>query len=390
MKKLIIVNNNMRVGGVQKSLYNLLWSIDTAKAYDVTLLLFSKTGVYAADLPPTVKVVECRGPFRFLGRDQRDFHGIGALVRGGFAALARLFGRAFALRLMLLFSPWQKGEYDCAVSFLHNGRKNAFYGGVQDYVLHRVRAKKKVAYLHCDYGASGADHKANNRQMARFNTVAACSDGCRRLFAAALPSLAANCVTVRNCHRFDVIRAKATEQPLRFDTARVHVVTVARLTHEKGVERAVTAVAAAVSHGVPIALHVVGDGAMRPQLQALAQRLGVAEQVVFYGEQVNPYRYMQAADLFLLTSYHEAAPMVIEEAGALGVPILTTATTSSHEMVIEAARGWVCDNSQEALNAALYRLTADRSLLAAQREKMAESAADNHTALAQFRAVTEN
>ena len=40
MKKLIIVNNNMKIGGVQKSLTNLLHSIHGR--YDITLLLFSK------------------------------------------------------------------------------------------------------------------------------------------------------------------------------------------------------------------------------------------------------------------------------------------------------------------------------------------------------------
>ena len=52
MKKLIIVNNNMRIGGVQKSLVNLLSEIKDQ--YDVTLLLFSKTGEYLENIPPSV------------------------------------------------------------------------------------------------------------------------------------------------------------------------------------------------------------------------------------------------------------------------------------------------------------------------------------------------
>ena len=44
MKKIIIVNNNMKVGGVQKSLCNLLWELDRLREYDVTLALFSPVG----------------------------------------------------------------------------------------------------------------------------------------------------------------------------------------------------------------------------------------------------------------------------------------------------------------------------------------------------------
>ena len=44
MKKILIVNNNMHIGGVQKSLLNLLRSI--GDSYDITLLLFFKGGEY--------------------------------------------------------------------------------------------------------------------------------------------------------------------------------------------------------------------------------------------------------------------------------------------------------------------------------------------------------
>ena len=75
MKKIIIVNNNMKVGGVQKSLYNLLWEIHDQ--YDVTLLLFKQTGVYADQLPENVKVLECRSLFRLLGVSQGECAGSG-------------------------------------------------------------------------------------------------------------------------------------------------------------------------------------------------------------------------------------------------------------------------------------------------------------------------
>ena len=65
MKKIIIVNNNMDVGGVQKSLYNLLWQIHDR--YDVTLCLFSATGQYMDQLPQDIKILEVKGPFRYLG-----------------------------------------------------------------------------------------------------------------------------------------------------------------------------------------------------------------------------------------------------------------------------------------------------------------------------------
>lgn len=70
MKKIIIVNNNMKVGGVQKSLYNLLWGV--SEEYDITLYLFSKSGEYIDHLPPNVQVQTCTSLFRFLGISQAE------------------------------------------------------------------------------------------------------------------------------------------------------------------------------------------------------------------------------------------------------------------------------------------------------------------------------
>lgn len=65
MKKIIIVNNNLKVGGVQKSLCNLLWELEGK--YDITLYLFSGVGAYAGQLPESVKVCTCSSLFRYLG-----------------------------------------------------------------------------------------------------------------------------------------------------------------------------------------------------------------------------------------------------------------------------------------------------------------------------------
>lgn len=389
MKKIIIVNNNMKVGGVQKSLYNLLWSIDTENKYDVTLLLFSKTGEYIDKLPQTVKVVDCGGPFGYLGKSQGECKVSlkETLIRGLLAVISRYFGRDAAIRLMLKNEPIIEGTYDAAISFLHNGRKEAFYGGTQDYVLNCIEAAKKVAFLHCDYRNCGANHTENNRMLEKFDKIVTCSDGCRTVFESVLPELKHKTVTVRNCHRYDEIKALAEDEPIVYDDSAVNIVAVARLSHEKGIDRAIKAVKNAIANGLSVKFHIVGGGAMKDELEALAA--DISENVVFYGEQGNPYKYMKNSDLLLLTSYHEAAPMVIDEARALGIPVLTTETTSSTEMVTNAECGWVCKNSQEALEKELYRIVSDKEALRSMKIQLLKRCVDNETALRQFDSLIE-
>ncbi|MBR0447803.1 MAG: glycosyltransferase [Clostridia bacterium] len=389
MKEVLIVNNNMKVGGVQKSLQNLLWSLDPAE-YKVTLLLFSKCGAYLDDLPDHVTVVEETGPFRLFGKSQSEYTGLDGIRRAFLAVVSRCFGRDAAVKLLRRHQPNPTTSYDCAVSFLNNGPKDVFYGGAQDYVLYCTDAKRKVVFLHSDYDRSGSHYPENDKMLQQFDVIAACSEGCRRAFVAALPEQADHCLAVRNCHRYDQIRAMAESETVRYEGEALHAVTVARMTPRKGVDRAIRAVAAAQTNGIPMTLHIVGDGPMRRDLEDLAQELGIADSVIFHGEMGNPYPYIRQADLFLLTSYHEAAPMVIEEARCLGVPVLSTEIISTKEMVTEAQAGWVCDNDQQALNEALCRVAADREVLTAVKERLLATAMDNRVALEQFAAAVNN
>jgi glycosyltransferase involved in cell wall biosynthesis len=111
--------------------------------------------------------------------------------------------------------------------------------------------------------------------------------------------------------------------------------------------------------------------------------------VRFYGEQTNPYRFMKNADLFLMTSYHEAAPMVIEEAACLQLPVLTARTTSSQDMVADAGIGWVCENTQADINAALLEVVSGRLDKVKKEELRGSEDADNSVALAQFSKLIE-
>ena len=385
MKKLLIVNNNMKVGGVQKSLCNLLWSLDPAE-YRVTLLLFAKTGAYLEELPPTVQVVEETGPFRLFGMSQNEYKGMDAVKRTALALICRFCGRDAAVRLMRKRQPTRSG-YDCAISFLNNGPKEMLYGGAQDFVLHCTDAKHKVLFMHSDYDRSGSHYPENDRAVAQFDVIAACSEGCRRAFVAALPDQADHCVAVRNCHRYDQIREMAQEDVVPYDPAAIHAVTVARMTPRKGIDRAIRAVATARQAGHPLVLHVVGDGPQRSHLQQLTEELSMTDAVIFHGEVSNPYPYIKQADFMLLTSYHEAAPMVIEEARCLGVPILSAEIISTKEMVTEAQAGWVCDNDQAAINETLCGVLADRDGLTAVKQRLLTTPMDNHVALEQFAAA---
>lgn len=71
-------------------------------------------------------------------------------------------------------------------------------------------------------------------------------------------------------------------------------------------------------------LVLVGDGPLRPEAEDLAQQQGIARQVIFLGQQTEPWPALMATDVFCFPSRHEGLPNVLPEAASCGLPIVAS------------------------------------------------------------------
>lgn len=85
-------------------------------------------------------------------------------------------------------------------------------------------------------------------------------------------------------------------------------------------------------------LVILGEGSQRPRLEALADRLGVTEHVRLPGFHPNPFKFMRAADVFVLSSDHEGFGNVIVEAMACGAPVVSTRCGGGAEEIVTPER----------------------------------------------------
>lgn len=189
---------------------------------------------------------------------------------------------------------------------------------------------------------------------ARFDVIAACSQGCADTFLKCNPDLAKKVIVVPNCHRFDDIRGKARKAPVILSDKKLNVVTIARLGNEKGVARAIRAIADLGTEKELLQYYVIGDGVQRNAIEQCIRENSLEQCVTLCGAIADPYGYLKAADLLLIPSYSEAAPLVVGEAVCLGTPILSTETSSAREMIESPGFGWVCDNSTNAIRNYLH------------------------------------
>ena len=131
---------------------------------------------------------------------------------------------------------------------------------------------------------------------------------------------------------------------------------VAALRPEKNIARLLEAFALTTT---PARLAIVGDGAERGALEALAATLGVADRVDFMGHQADPGRLYAGFDLFALSSDTEQMPLTVLEAMAAGLAVASTDMGDIAVMVSAENRPYLAPPDASALAACLQALLAD-------------------------------
>ncbi len=107
-----------------------------------------------------------------------------------------------------------------------------------------------------------------------------------------------------------------SEKPESFKDGFENVVAIGNLSPRKGFDNLLRVFSQLKNE--KIKLHILGDGKDKTELHQLKYDL-VLENVIFHGQQKNPYQFLKFADLFVLSSRYEGFPNVLLEAGACGI-----------------------------------------------------------------------
>jgi glycosyltransferase involved in cell wall biosynthesis len=135
------------------------------------------------------------------------------------------------------------------------------------------------------------------------------------------------------------------------------IVTVARLSPEKGIENLVRAAAVLVRRIPTLRFEIAGDGPCLAGLKQLAHELGVAEKVRFLGQIEDVAGLLGRASLFVLPSLSEGVSLTLLEAMARGLPVVATRVGGNVEVVVDGCTGHVVSaHDPQALAIALERL----------------------------------
>ena len=331
MKRIAFFQSDLGVGGIQKSIVNLLRNLDYSR-YQVDLYLTDTRAFWDGSFPEQLRLVDVKPLPRIYSFLPFDF---GKKRVEADPEYRKSFPAGVEYDLAVDFNSYQ---FSCAVGAL------------------TVPAKKRVMWIHNDVGIKLENEWKYRVLWHFFRGKFKYYDGFVPVSRALIePFRKASSVgdkpfyVMPNLIDVGEIRRKMREESpdLELNESCLNIVALGRLCHQKGYDIMLDTFAKAHEKRPELRLYIIGDGPDRSKLETLARDLNVKDEVHFLGNQPNPFRYMARMDAFLTTSRYEGQGMNIMEAMAVGLPVYCPRHL---EQYIDGLRG--CDDLVAALAAA--------------------------------------
>ena len=305
-KELLFSINDLRVGGIETAIINLLNNIDYKK-YNVILVMEEKTGVLLKNVNKNVKVQELK-----VSNNKN------VIIRKGIN---------FIRKLNFSILNYHKFDFSCCyATYSLSANKIAL-----------TASKNNSIYVHSNYRYIYKDKTEfknffNCRNISSFRRIIFVANEAEKDFIKIYPELKNKCLVLNNFIDSDKILKLSTEKISETHPKNKKLfVFIGRLDDSsKKVSRAINLLKSLSD----VNLLIVGDGPDRKMYEDLVTKNDLSKRVTFVGQKTNPYPYIKLADYIILTSDYEGFPVTYLEAITLHKRILTTIDVSDESINI--------------------------------------------------------
>lgn len=385
-KKILFINSFFGVGGIQSSLINM--ANELCGEYQIDLLLYYPEGKLKDRLDSRVNIIQPSWVLKSLGMS------VGEALKSGnpLIILFKIFGsvwsRVFDNRLPIWIAtkiqPVLKG-YDLAIAFRPETRKKMLCSGFVRVLCRCTQAKTKIAWIHYDAKTLDNDSKFNAKYYEPVDKIVGVSASVAERFAAVHSGLQGKTDYCYNFFEYEkIIEKSKIKQEIAYSENKLICFSACRFSVGKGIVRGIKAFAPVFKEHEDVLWYIAGDGPERENIEAAIKEEKLENRIILLGSQSNPYNYMKNSDLLIMISYHEAAPMVYKEAKALHVPVFTTETSSSYEMLKDGTEDFICENSEEGIRNKFAEIMNDREKLYNAKKALEGYRANNDEAFDKF------
>lgn len=335
---------SMGKGGAEKVLINLFKNIDQSK-FDIDLCVVMKTGVYLKQIPEEIKTIYLLNNV-FLGRV--------------FTYLQIKFNIHFFYRYLV--NKKIKDNYDVAISFTDSS-----YTELLTYI--NDKPKKLVTWVHASYASYSnfskyytekykqriIKHRYNN-----MDTIVFVSNDSMNDFIPIFGKFKDMRVIYNVLNVEDVIKNSYSYVPEL--PKKVNLIALGSLFPVKGFDLLIESCYQLKQEGIDFHLTILGDGPLKNKLDQMIDKLNLANHVVLKGFVQNPYPYIKAADIFVMSSISEALPTALCEAMILGRPVVVTESNGCKEIVENGKYGIMSERNSKLFANSLKQLILNKDL----------------------------
>ena len=370
MNDILIASYDMEIGGVERSLINMLSEFDY-NDNNVDLILYSHTGEFLEMLSDKVHLQPELKEYKTFRQS------IKSIIKSGFykIAIARIIakivsaikskskkfneGGYYQMQMMwkyaIKFLPEIEKKYDVAISYLWP----------HYFIAEKVNAKKKMAWIHTDYSVIEVDKEEDLKIWNKFDYIVSISESCTKAFLKKYPELKEKIVLVENINSKKIVKEQANESitDYIFDKSNFNLVTTGRLCYPKGFDNAINALRILHDKGYKnIKWYVIGYGGDEEKLKDLIKENKLEDSFILIGKKINPYPYMKACDLYVQPSRYEGKAVTVVEAQILERPVLITNYSTAKSQVDNEFNGYICELSIEGIVTGIEKLYKDKEL----------------------------
>lgn len=361
---------NMNIGGTEKALLTMLNEMDSNK-YDITLLMLEQYGGFLSEIPNFVKVKYVhdykniksfiKDPPKLLVKrliqQKKYITGISMISTYTISKLTRNMN--YYYKYILRSVKKLDEEYDLAVA----------YAGPMDFItyfiLNKIEAKKKAQWIHFDVTKIGFNIKFAEKNYKKFDKIFVVSEEAKEKLINMIPALKSKTEAFFNiisCKLIEKMSGIEKEVVFKDNFDGKRIVTVGRLSNEKGQDLTIEVLARLRNEGYKVKWYCIGDGPFRQTFENEIKKLNLENKYILLGPKLNPYPYMKNCDIYVQPSKHEGYCITLAEARCFNNPIVTTNFTGANEQIKHKITGLVCNISQQGIYSAVKQLLDDEKL----------------------------
>ena len=371
--RIFIAMHYMEIGGAETALVGLLNALDPARV-DVDLFLYDHRGEMMQFIPEWVNLLPQIPKYSVLERP------IVELVKRGFwgIAAARMWAKRISKvaykrsgstlennggldKMSKCTTPLlprinQSVTYDLAISFLTPHR----------IVAEKVKAKKKIAWIHTDYTRVWVDAEDELKVWQKYDYVASISGDVTNTFLQVFPSLAPKIVEIENILSPTFVRKRAelqnVDKEIRHEGA-ITLLSVGRFSDAKNYDNVPDICKRLINETkLNIKWYIIGYGGDEALIRKKIKEAGMEEHVILLGKRSNPYPYIKACDIYVQPSRYEGKSVTVREAQMLCKPVVVTNYPTAPSQIRSGIDGVIVPMDNEGCAHGLAEVICDKPL----------------------------